>query len=202
MIPSLLLLVSSSLMSLALRSTVRTYANVLERMSVRDALTGLYNRRGMQQLIPPMFDKARKEKLPFAVVCCDMDDLKSVNDSFGHLSGDEAIKRLGRAIRVLEKEGLTCIHISGDEFLALGILSQERTAEELRAITVAGVERMNCEEPWLCSISFSSGVYVGVPGTQDKLEDFVLQADNSMYMVKHSHHRRMGRFPNQNDYNI
>lgn len=201
-LPSLLLLVSSSLMSLALRSTVRTYANVLERMSVRDALTGLYNRRGMQQLIPPMFEKARQQQLPFAVVCCDMDDLKHINDSFGHLSGDEAINRLARAIRVLEKEGLTCIHISGDEFLALGILPQVRTAEELREVTIASVDRMNREEPWLCSISFSSGAYVGVPGAKDKLEDFILQADNSMYLVKHSHHRRIGRLPNPKDYNI
>lgn len=194
-LPSLLLLMATSLTSISLRATVQSYANVMERMSVHDALTGLYNRRGMQQLLPPTFERSKAEKLPFAVLVCDMDDLKGINDHFGHLSGDQAIVRLGRAIRVLEKAGLVCIHISGDEFLALGIPAQGTTQESLLAQLSQSIADLNRDEPWLCDISASMGAYVGVPDAQARMEDVILLADNSMYAQKHAHHRRLGQQP-------
>ena len=192
-LPSLLLLMASSLTSLSLRAAMQGYANVLERISVHDALTGLHNRRGMQQLIPPVFERAKQEGKPFAVVCCDMDDLKSVNDRFGHLSGDQAIRRLSRAISVLEQEGLTCIHISGDEFLALGIPTRLLTPEALISRVRESVEAMNRSDVWLCDICVSAGAFVGIPKGDERVMDFVLCADNNMYEEKHLHHRRIGR---------
>lgn len=199
-LPSLLLLMASSLTSLSLRAAVQSYANVMERMSVHDALTGLHNRRGMQQLIPPLFEQAKEEGKPFAVICCDMDDLKSINDRFGHISGDQAIRRLGKAIGVLEKEGLTCVHISGDEFLALGIPAKGQTREALLERLRQSVEAMNRDDAWLCDISVSMGAYIGVPKGDERVMDFLLVADNSMYEEKHRHHRRIGRTPDATAY--
>lgn len=199
-LPSLLLLMASSLTSLSLRAAVQSYANVMERMSVHDALTGLHNRRGMQQLIPPLFEQAREEGKPFAVICCDMDDLKSINDRFGHLSGDQAIRRLGKAISVLEKEGLTCVHISGDEFLAMGIPAKGRTTEELLELLRQSVETMNRDDAWLCDISVSMGACIGIPREGERVMDFLLVADNSMYEEKQQHHRRIGRKPDATTY--
>lgn len=201
-LPSLLLMMSSALASISLRATLQGYANVMERMSVHDELTGLHNRRGMQQLVPPMFEQAKREQKPFAVLCCDMDNLKGVNDTYGHLSGDQAICRLGRAIRVLEKEGLLCIHISGDEFLALGILQQGQTEDVLLNRLRDSIRALNEDDPWLCSLSASMGVYVAVPGKNDRMEEFQLQADNRMYVEKHSHHRRLGKQPDPNAYGV
>lgn len=194
-LPSLLLLMSSSLMSLYLRSTVQVYMNTLERISVHDPLTGLHNRRGMQQLMPPVFEMAREQKKAFAAICCDMDDLKSINDQFGHQAGDLSISRLGRAIRVLENCGLTCIHISGDEFLVLGVPNVDCTAESLLEQLQESVRLLNDKDPWLCDISVSMGAYVAVPKAGDRLEDFLRHADNGMYVQKHLHHRRIGRKP-------
>lgn len=199
-LPSLLLLMASSLTSISLRATMQGYAAVMERMSVRDALTGLHNRRGMQQLVPPVFEQAKKEGMPFAAVVCDMDDLKAVNDNHGHPAGDEAICRLGRAMRVLEKEGLTCIHISGDEFLALGSPLHARSAEALLDMLRESVAELNRSDPWLCDISVSMGGVVDVPGEGERLEDVLLRADNSMYAEKHSHHRRIGQRPKRDTY--
>lgn len=199
-LPSLLLLMASSLTSLSLRAAVQSYANVMERMSVHDALTGLHNRRGMQQLIPPVFEQAKKEGKPFAVICCDMDDLKSINDRFGHLSGDQAIRRLGKAIGVLEKEGLTCVHISGDEFLALGIPTSPQTTESLLEKVRQSVAAMNRDDAWLCDISVSLGAHIGVPAENERVMDFLTIADNSMYEEKHRHHRRIGRTPKTTTY--
>jgi len=195
-LPSLLLLMSSSLMSLYLRASVQAYNSKLERISVQDVLTGLHNRRGMQQIIPPVFAQAIEERRPFAVVCCDMDDLKSVNDRFGHQAGDQAIRRLGAAIRVLEADGLTCVHISGDEFLALGILEQGQTAENLLEHLRERIGQMNTKDEWLCEIVASMGAYAAVPDADEQLEDFIRYADNLMYEQKHKHHRRIGEGPN------
>lgn len=199
-LPSLLLLMATSLTSISLRATVQSYANVMERMSVHDALTGLYNRRGMQQLLPPVFDRAKADGKQFAVVVCDMDDLKSINDNFGHLSGDQAICRLGRAIRVLEKHGLTCVHISGDEFLALGVPMHGEDEETLLASLRSSIAELNHGEPWLCDISVSIGTHMAVPQGNDRMEDMILKADNSMYAEKHAHHRRIGQRPKPNAY--
>ncbi len=199
-LPSLLLLMATSLTSISLRATVQSYANVMERMSVHDALTGLHNRRGMQQLMPPVFERAKAEGLPFAVVVCDMDDLKSINDTYGHLSGDQAICRLGRAIRVLEKHGLTCIHISGDEFLALGVPLHGEDAQTLLNSLRQSIADLNHGEPWLCDISVSMGVYLDVPREDARMEELILLADNGMYAEKHNHHRRLGQRPKPNAY--
>lgn len=199
-LPSLLLLMATSLTNISMRATMQSYANVMERMSVHDALTGLYNRRGMQQLMPPVFERAKAEKTPFAVLVCDMDDLKSINDNFGHLSGDQAICRLGRAIRVLEKAGLTCIHMSGDEFLVLGIPLHGEDADTLLNSIRQSVTDLNHDEPWLCNISVSMGACVDVPKADERLEDMILRADNSMYEEKYTHHRRIGQRPKPNAY--
>lgn len=202
MLPSLLLLVSSAMMSMSLRATVQEYTTRLERISSRDELTGLHNRRGMRQLIPPVFEAAKKEQKKFAVVCCDMDGLKTVNDSFGHQAGDQAICRLSRAIQVLEQDGLKCIHISGDEFLALGCVEQGCTAEQLLERLRGSIDALNENDPWLCDISASMGACVAVPDAGERLEEFILRADNSMYAEKHLHHRRLGRFADPSAYRL
>lgn len=194
-LPSLLLLMSSSLMSLYLRASVQAYTSRLERISVQDALTGLHNRRGMEQIIPPVFGQAMEERRVFAAVCCDMDDLKAVNDRFGHQAGDESIRRLGQAMRVLEEDGLTCVHISGDEFIALGLLEEGRDAETLLTRLQESIRRMNEDDPWLCEIVVSMGAYAAVPNPGESMEEFIRHADNFMYAQKHEHHRRIGRQP-------
>ncbi len=199
-LPSLLLLMASSLTSISLRWTVQSYASQMAHVSIHDALTGLYNRRGMHQLLPGMFKQAMAESRPFAMLVCDMDDQKSVNDRFGHLAGDQAICRLGRALRSLEDEGLTCIHISGDEFVAIGIPRAGVDAEELKAKLNAALQEINTGDPWLCDISISVGVHVAVPQEGDKSDTFMLLADNKMYAEKHLHHRRVGQRPIAGDY--
>ena len=183
---SLLTLLSGALMSLSLQTTVRAYASVLENKSTHDALTGLYNRRGFEKIVPPLFEQAIAEQRCFAVVSCDMDGMKHINDCYGHLSGDKAICRMSTALRVLETHGLVCIHISGDEFLAVGMVENERAAKTLLAALHESVDRLNREDPWLCDIAASMGAYAAVPCPGDHLNDYLLFADRRMYADKNS----------------
>ena len=191
-LPSLLLLMSSSLMSLCLRVAVQAQVADLESISTHDVLTGLLNRRGLRQMMPQAFGEARAEHRPFAVVCCDMDNLKGVNDSFGHQAGDQAICRLGRAFRALEGAGLTCVHVSGDEFIAFGIPREGLDDQALLQHLKDSLHQVNQEPDWPTTISASMGAYLEVPAANARVEEFLRNADNSLYAEKHRRHRRIG----------
>lgn len=181
---ALLTLISGSLISLSLRLTVRVYAVALENMSIHDALTGLYNRRGYERIVPPIFEKAQEENSCFAVISCDMDGMKRINDSFGHLSGDQAIFRMGKALRVLEEHGMVCVHISGDEFLALGVVPDPAAAEDRLKTLKDSILQQNSDDPWICDIAASVGLYAAIPLKGESIEAFLQQADRRMYANK------------------
>ncbi|MGE5731909.1 MAG: response regulator, partial [Gemmatimonas sp.] len=71
----------------------------LRHMSQTDALTGLDNRRHLEERIDEMFEHARRLNEPFACVMCDLDRFKSVNDTYGHQAGDAVLKQFARILR-------------------------------------------------------------------------------------------------------
>ncbi len=184
----LLTLLSSSLMSLSLQTTVRAYATVLENKSTHDTLTGLHNRLGFEEIVPPIFEQAMQEGKCFALVSCDMDRMKEINDNYGHLNGDKAICRMGKALQVLEEYGMLCVHISGDEFLAAGIVENAQVTDTLLDALRASIDRLNREDSWLCDLHASMGAYAAVPKPGDQLNNFIMYADRRMYMEKKVHH--------------
>ncbi|MBE5803466.1 MAG: GGDEF domain-containing protein [Clostridiales bacterium] len=186
---SVLTLLGGALMSLNLKCTVTAYATALEDMSIHDPLTGLYNRRGYNQLAPALFADAQAHGRCFAVISCDMDDLKSINDEYGHMAGDTAITRMGRALRVLEMDGMTCVHISGDEFIAVGIVRDGEHAMQLAESLHVTIDDMNHRDRWICNICASVGTFAAVPRSDDKLDDFLIRADGAMYRSKRSKKR-------------
>lgn len=181
---ALLTLLSASLSSMSLHATVQSYAAALEDMSNHDVMTGMLNRRGMGQVMQPTFEKAVCEHRCFAMISLDANNMKYINDTFGHLMGDEAICRLSRVVRYLEQFGMICTHISGDEFLAAGIVQDAAEAEHLRHLLDQELARVNREDPWCCDIEAGMGVYAAVPEAIDEIGEFMSQADTQMYIDK------------------
>lgn len=186
---SVLTLLGGALMSLNLKCTVTAYATALEDMSIHDPLTGLYNRRGYNQLAPMRFDEAKEQAQCFAVISCDMDGMKRINDEYGHMAGDTAITRMGRALRVLEMDGMTCVHISGDEFIAVGTVRDADHAAQLGESLHLAIDDINHRDRWITDIGASVGVFASVPRENDKLDDFLIRADGAMYRNKRSRRR-------------
>ena len=88
---------------------------------------------------------------------------------------------------------MTPVHISGDEFLAYGIAESRESAANLVRIINNALDRSNYEDPWICGISASIGVYAAVPGENDTLDEFMTNADRAMYTNKNQKkHRRRG----------
>lgn len=186
-----LMLLNGALMSLYLQTNIKRSAATIERMAIEDIMTGMLNRRGYMERAPVLLEQAREEGRIFALLSADMDHMKDINDQYGHLSGDEAICRMGRALRCLEAHGMTPVHISGDEFLAYGIVDDPEEARNLIPYVNEELKRINEEDPWICSISASIGVYAAVPQKEDNIDIFMTMADRSMYADKNK--RKYGR---------
>lgn len=101
-------------------------AKRLRREAARDALTGLSTRRHMEDGAKRMLAlHSRDPAHTVALILCDVDRLKTINDRFGHRAGDVALKRLGALIRRQTREADLCVRFGGDEF---AILIQGRSA--------------------------------------------------------------------------
>jgi diguanylate cyclase (GGDEF)-like protein len=91
----------------------------LRFMSQTDALTGLDNRRHLNDRIDEMFQHAQRLSEPFSLVMCDLDKFKSVNDTYGHQAGDEVLKQLARILKEEAREIDRVGRYGGEEFMLL-----------------------------------------------------------------------------------
>ena len=179
-----LMLLNGALMSLYLQTNLKRSSAIIERMAVEDIMTGMLNRRGYMERAPGILDLARREGKVFALLSADIDNMKDINDQFGHLMGDEAICRMGKALRCLEKYNMTPVHISGDEFIAYGIPGNADDAGHLVQYVNEALNRSHETDPWICRVSASMGVYASIPGAEDNIDYFMKMADRSMYAEK------------------
>lgn len=85
----------------------------------KDPLTGIYNRRGFDKLLQERYAKAKQDNSNFAIASIDMDNLKMINDSFGHSAGDVAITTLATALNHVMRDNDFCARVGGDEFSAV-----------------------------------------------------------------------------------
>lgn len=156
----------------------------LEQISMRDAMTGLYNRLGYQNLACRVFKESREKNQELSILFLDMDRLKYMNDTFGHECGDLAIQITARAIlRYCPQEALA-IRMGGDEFLVL--LCRRRTEEieklvnNIRTDIRTQAERID----FPCELSISAGSVNTDMRNGKALDDYVREADEIMYQEK------------------
>lgn len=91
----------------------------IKQIYQNDALTGILNRRGFDKIMQDEYSKAKEEDRVLAIASIDMDNLKIINDTFGHSEGDRALQIIAKALTGVMREGDACARIGGDEFAAL-----------------------------------------------------------------------------------
>ncbi len=94
-------------------------AEALAELATRDALTGLHNRRYLDEKLAEEFARARRYRHPLTVAICDIDDFKRINDRFSHALGDQTLRRLARLIRGELRENDVVARYGGEEFVIL-----------------------------------------------------------------------------------
>lgn len=155
----------------------------LQRLARFDALTGLLNR---EEVLGKLGGLSRSGRLPgreTAVLFCDVDDFKDVNDNFGHAAGDEVLRTLAQRIGATVRDTDYVARIGGDEFLLVltavhGIDEASGVAEKLRAAAALPVAL----DPESVTPTLSIGVTLTRPG--EGVDDLVARADRAMYEAK------------------
>lgn len=156
----------------------------LRNISNTDQLTGLNNRFGMQANAEPVLEKAHKENKKCAVMFADINRMKHINDNFGHLQGDLAIRTVASSLLKEMPEEWIGIRYGGDEFIAVGECADEKTVQEyierLKETLRKEVEGMQLAYP----LTISCGYILTDPESNLTLVDYINQADSIMYIHK------------------
>ncbi len=153
----------------------------LEEMYIRDSLTGAYNRFGMERISRHLQSACEWEQKLLLLAFADLDDLKTINDTFGHASGDRVIRD---AVPLLKKEGYYVIRYGGDEFLVLGMVDSAEDEERYCEYVREQIDGYNAKHPGEAMLSLSLGCeIVSMKGDVD-LEECIRIADNRMYEKK------------------
>lgn len=152
--------------------------NALARI---DSLTGLYNRRTLQERMVEEMGRAHRTGSPFSMIMLDVDYFKKYNDTYGHVAGDEILSRMGKLLDGMVRGSDFVARYGGEEFavaVQLGAADAKAAAERIRA----GVETAD----WpLRPITVSCGVST-YDGGAESVEALIARADGALYKSKES----------------
>ncbi len=159
---------------------LREGRQALERLSVTDSLTGLYNRRHLMETLANEVRRSLRLKHHFAVLMADVDHFKQYNDTHGHLAGDEVLRRVAAILRETSREVDTAARYGGEEFLLLLPETDARGAGEI-------AQRIRTR---LATETFTGGkvtISIGTaefPEHGDSPESLIAMADAALYQAK------------------
>jgi diguanylate cyclase (GGDEF)-like protein len=169
---------------------------VVHENSVRDSLTGCFNRQHALEVIDAELRRAKRSKLPLALIVFDLDRFKDINDRYGHLCGDEVLARVGQRMKtVLRSSDFKC-RWGGEEFLVLlpdtDTGGAERAAENLRHDLEAHPVNWHVADIHVADIpvTASFGLTPIVPGETD-VAAIITRADAAMYRAKEGGRNRV-----------
>jgi diguanylate cyclase (GGDEF)-like protein len=163
-----------------LEDKVQQRTQALEQLARVDPLTGLGNRRGMTEALAEENERARRQQHVYGLIWLDIDDFKSINDRYGHATGDQALKEVSRLLRSSTRPYDHLARWGGDEFLVMLAPCDRdtllQTAERIRLAVETQAQQMGPR------LAVSVGACLGQPGEDT---EWVLQkADQALYRAK------------------
>jgi len=155
---------------------------LLSSMALKDPLTGLYNRRGMDYALSVVLATAKRNHSLLSVIAIDIDFFKKINDTFGHDGGDEVLKSIASILLNTQRETDVCCRLGGEEFIvAMAGTSQQDTliiAERLRNLFETTPIQFDQQ---IIQLTASFGVACSSDGNFDGL---LKEADKALYQAK------------------
>lgn len=167
-----------------LLKAARQEAKVLLDKTIRDELTGLYNRRHYEDVVRREFSRARRFELPLAVVFIDFDHLKQLNSTYGHRAGSAALCQMGEAVSKTVRAVDLPFRFGGDEFVILLPDTDRAGAMECAQRVRKHLEESEVtldEESFRVTASFGVAVY---PDDGESDEDVLQAADDALFRAK------------------
>ena len=164
-----------------LEAEVRKRTAQLEHMATTDELTGLFNRREIMRILDVEIARINRQHTPLSIMMLDLDHFKSINDSFGHQSGDRALEHVATLFKQLVRSTDFAGRIGGEEFLIIlpdtALSNSHELAERIR-LTTANTTG-NTVTP-ACTVS------IGIAQLRegDTLQSLIQRADEALYQAK------------------
>ncbi|MBB3167654.1 GGDEF domain-containing protein [Simiduia aestuariiviva] len=152
----------------------------LRTQATRDPLTGLLNRRAFLDISQSLIAHANRHQLNVGIALLDLDHFKRVNDEYGHLAGDHALKRFGELVRQCLREEDTICRYGGEEFVAL---LPDVTPVELRNIMERIRREVAQQADHELPTTVSIGSYLCAPDSL-RLQEMIATADRALYSAK------------------
>lgn len=170
---------------------------LLEKQSRTDSLSGVFNRASFDQQMRAEIKRSRREQRSLALVLLDIDHFKRINDSLGHLAGDQAIRAVADIIQQqLKRPADKICRYGGEEFAlilpATDLSGAEQLAEQIRqalqnfALTLNG-------QPY--QLTLSAGCYANIPATDSDNDEYIRFADEALYRAKHLGRNQVQSYP-------
>ena len=176
--------INSMLKSICDKRSTSLLISRLEDIYTKDDLTGLYNRQGFKLISEQFLTEAERLKKSLFVAVFDLDGLKNINDTYGHLEGNFAIQVLGHALDNSVQEGDICARLGGDEFYVLGAGYTDDTAGLFMNHVQKYLENYNRLNTKSYKISASGGYYITSKFVLSDLQELFDKADHLMYETK------------------
>lgn len=165
----------------SLRTSLDGLVGELSSRARVDSLTGLLNRRALEERAAIEFARARRTGRPAALIVCDIDDFKTINDSLGHPAGDQVLRRVSEVLSSETRSVDAAARLGGDEFAVL-LPDATATAARMIAERLRVAVRRSAGDAHL-RLTLSIGIAVGHPGGSS-LDGLWKAADRAMYEAK------------------
>ena len=158
--------------------------DMLNTLYVSDELTRLLNRRGFFEMAESMLVNPYNSGVRCLIAFIDMNNLKQVNDIFGHKEGDFALRSIADTLKKSFPEDSLIARIGGDEFISFSLDVDEDSAENIKKLLDSNSAKVNetVNKPYF--IEFSYGFTEFICNTTVKLEEVMMKADEELYVNK------------------
>jgi two-component system cell cycle response regulator len=158
----------------------------LRRLSLHDGLTGVYNRHGFCLIAEQMLKMAFRELRTMFLMFIDLDELKRINDTFGHPEGDAALCDIAGVLRATFRKSDIIGRLGGDEFAVLGFSDGEPLSPSPEERLQQHIDAYNATRAHAVRLSASIGVEYYSPDQPAELDTLIERADALMYAQKQS----------------
>ncbi|HEX5792654.1 MAG TPA: GGDEF domain-containing protein [Rheinheimera sp.] len=169
---------------------------LLQQQTQIDALSGIYNRAYFDRRMRGELKRSRREQRSLALVLLDIDHFKRINDSQGHLAGDQAIKYVSALIQQqLKRPADKLCRYGGEEFALIlpntTLEGARQLAEHIRHSLETAAQH---SEPAF-NLTLSAGCYAAVPGPQSDNDEYIRFADSALYRAKAAGRNQVHSYP-------
>lgn len=177
--------VSNALENVRVHGELNRLVYKLEDMYIRDDLTDLYNRRGINNLGQKYLKQCKEKNVRLMIFTADMDKLKFINDNYGHAKGDIALKVVADALQKAADDDEICMRFGGDEFMAIGYDYDEKKLDCFINKLIEGLEEFNEDSGNEFKVYISYGWSLILPTKNTTIEECLNIADTKMYQQKY-----------------